>query len=199
MGGWLGGGCRGELAREQVSRPHRCWAVREQARSYRAATYPGVSLSARISPRWISRTRSAPTGVVPALQDFQRNIRTHRSAPSGGRVESEFQGLSGMDGPSTRAPETPMERGNFSPKRKTGCRGKTFGYFLGGGHPSFEKVTRPRGRNKSSQHMPKRRRYTQIQKRRITLDALCALRRAKASRTESAPTGRKGAAWRIRE
>jgi len=32
-----------------------------------------------------------------ALQDFQRNIRALRTAPSGGRVESEFQGLSGMD------------------------------------------------------------------------------------------------------
>ncbi|MBB4861939.1 hypothetical protein HNP46_000776 [Pseudomonas nitritireducens] len=33
------------------------------------------------------------------------------------------------DGPSARAPETPFQRGNFSPKRKTGCRGKTFAYF----------------------------------------------------------------------
>ncbi len=32
-----------------------------------------------------------------ALKDFQRNLRTRRSAPSGGRVESEFQGLSDMD------------------------------------------------------------------------------------------------------
>ncbi len=36
-----------------------------------------------------------------------------------------------MDGPSTRAPETSMERGNFSPKRKTGCRGRPFGSFWG--------------------------------------------------------------------
>ena len=33
------------------------------------------------------------------------------------------------DGPSRRAPETSLERGNFSPRRKTGWRGKTFGYF----------------------------------------------------------------------
>ncbi len=31
------------------------------------------------------------------FEDFQRNVRTRRSAPSGGRVKSEFQGLSGMD------------------------------------------------------------------------------------------------------
>ena len=28
------------------------------------------------------------------------------------------------DGPSQRAPETPLQRGNFSPKRKTGCPGQ---------------------------------------------------------------------------
>ncbi|RFQ26357.1 hypothetical protein D0N87_19725 [Pseudomonas sp. ATCC 13867] len=56
-----------------------------------------------------------------------------------------------MDGPSTRAPETSMERGNPG-EAGAGCRGKRFGYFL-----AFEKVTRPRGRNKIYQHTPKRR------------------------------------------
>ncbi len=30
------------------------------------------------------------------------------------------------DGPSQRAPETSVQRGNFSPKRKTGCPGRAF-------------------------------------------------------------------------
>ncbi len=55
-----------------------CWAVREQARSYR--TYRTYRISTALS-----------------LEGFQRNIRTRRTPRSGGRVESEFQGLSGMD------------------------------------------------------------------------------------------------------
>ncbi|MBB4862596.1 hypothetical protein HNP46_001440 [Pseudomonas nitritireducens] len=56
------------------------------------------------------------------------------------------------DGPSTRAPGTPRNRGYFSRSEKPDGRGKPFGYFL-----AFEKVTRPRGRNTDSTHVPTRR------------------------------------------
>jgi hypothetical protein len=56
------------------------------------------------------------------------------------------------DGPSTRAPGTPKNRGYFSRSGKPDGRGEPFGYFS-----AFGKVTRPRGRNRKSARTPKRR------------------------------------------
>ncbi|MCP1627034.1 hypothetical protein J2T47_005803 [Pseudomonas nitroreducens] len=85
-----------------------------------------------------SRTQASLWLWLWLSKDFQRNDHTRRLPRSGGLVEAEFQGLSGMDaaraamgqgwpfvgGRLVRAPETSLQRGNFSPKRKTGCPGQ---------------------------------------------------------------------------
>ncbi len=67
----------------------------------------------------------------------RKSRREYRDVLStaGLRVRGDVRGKSGSAGPV--------------------CRGKTFGYFL-----AFEKVTRPRGRNKKHPNTPKRRRNT---------------------------------------
>ncbi|TLP70925.1 hypothetical protein FEA48_24140 [Pseudomonas nitroreducens] len=57
------------------------WAVREQG--------VGVPLDP-------TKSRSS-SGSGSGSEDFQKNIRTRRMPRSGGLVEAEFQGLSGMD------------------------------------------------------------------------------------------------------
>jgi hypothetical protein len=56
-----------------------------------------------------------------------------------------------------------FNEGIFRLGEKPDIRGKTFAYFAWGGHPSFGKVGRPRGRNTRHERMPVRHWITEAE------------------------------------
>ncbi len=69
-------------------------AMADKVRCYKGRPVLGGSRASSLLRKARHPRRALPL-ALPA--DFQRNIRTRRTPRSGGRVESEFQGLSGMD------------------------------------------------------------------------------------------------------
>ncbi len=134
----------------------RCRVVREHARSYRWRRASDVAYQRKVRREGfrgqgplLRELHNTALALALDFEGFQRDFRTRRTPRSGGLVEAEFQGLSDMDvaraamgqgwpfvgGRLVRAPETALRRGNFSPKRKTGCPGQDL-CLLWAGRPS---------------------------------------------------------------